>query len=253
MRVIARLRKAAALLAPSEFALRRERCVLCGCGWQVRLRRDEIAVRCLRCGASAITQSLVDVVLQACGDLAQLSVYELSAAGALVDWLRPRAGRLITSEFFDAVAPGESHHGVVCQDVQRLTFDDACFDVCTSTEVFEHVEDDIAGFREILRVLRPGGVCVFTVPLGTNAGTVERTAWRDGRRVAVLPAEYHADRYRGQRVFCYRNYGTDIVARLRDAGFASAEIVRPRPLLCGHARAVIVARKSPGAAPAGGT
>jgi ubiquinone/menaquinone biosynthesis C-methylase UbiE len=32
--------------------------------------------------------------------------------------------------------------------VQRLSFADASFDLCTSTEVFEHVPDDRAGLRE---------------------------------------------------------------------------------------------------------
>ena len=53
----------------------------------------------------------------------------------------------------------------MCQDVQHLTFDDAEFDICTSTEVFEHVPDDIKGFKEIYRVLKDDGVFIFTVPI----------------------------------------------------------------------------------------
>lgn len=243
--VLSRLRTAIDLFKPGECALARERCALCECRWQIRLRRDEIAVRCLRCGASAITQSLVEVLTRALGDLSHCDVYELSAAGTLVAWLRARAGTLHTSEFFDDVVPGAQRDGIVCQDVERLTFADACFDVCTCTEVFEHVADDAAGFREILRVLRPGGWFVFTVPLNVNGRTQERTAWRDGRRVRLLPAEYHADRFRGAHVFCYRNYGVDILDRLREAGFASADLAYPRRAQFGFARPVVIARKAP--------
>lgn len=237
------LLKAAALLKPREFAIKREACALCDRNLQVRLCRDEIAVRCLHCGASAITQSLVGVLAQAHGDLSKLSVYELSAMGPLVNWLRPRTAKLTTSEYFDGVAPGSEYRGVICQDVQRLTFNDASFDLCTSTEVFEHVADDMAGFREILRVLRPCGTFVFTVPLNRHGPTVERTELRGEQRVNILPVEYHADRYRGRRVFCYRNYAMDIVDRLLAAGFGNAEIIDPRQNLFGYARPVVVGKK----------
>jgi len=239
-----RLVKAVALIRVRELALRVEKCPLCGFLFQVRLRRDEIAVRCIRCGASAISQSLVGVLKQVSPPLSSLDAYELSAAGPLVSWLRPRVHSLTTSEYFDDTPPGQSHDGTTCQDVQRLTYASETFDLCTSTEVFEHVEDDMAGFREILRVLRPGGTLVFTVPLNLKEKrTIERTELRGDKRVNVLPAEYHADRFRGQRVFCYRNYGTDIADRLTKAGFVAVELRRPQQKLFGYARTVIVARK----------
>lgn len=241
--MIRSLRKAAELFEPRELAVGTESCALCGFRIQLRLRRDEVAVRCVRCGASAITQSLVDVLRQSVPRLASCDVYELSAAGALVAWMRGRARSLTTSELLDGVAPGATRDGVTCQDVQRLTYADASFDLCTSTEVFEHVEDDLAGFREILRVLRPGGMHVFTVPLDTGGTTIERTRLRDGQRVATLPPEYHADRYRGSSVFCYRNYGADILDRLQRAGFVGAEFRRPQRRLFGYARPVVVARR----------
>lgn len=37
-------------------------------------------------------------------------------------------------------------------------------DVLTALDVIEHVEADVAAVREFLRVLKPGGVCVITVP-----------------------------------------------------------------------------------------
>lgn len=232
------------MLRPAQLRLRREACPLCQFPLLVRLRAEEMGVRCPRCGASAVTQSLVDVLDQLGLDLAHSKVYELSAQGALVKYLRQRCRSLTLSEYFDGVTPGDWHDGIRCQDVQALTHADASFDLCTSTEVFEHVEDDAAGFREMLRVLRPGGHLVFTVPLDTSQPTVERTALENGVRKNLLPPEYHADRYRGEQVFCYRTYGADIVDRLRESGFAQAEIRMPRPTLFGFARPVVCARKA---------
>lgn len=98
--------------------------------------------------------------------------------------------------------------------------------MCTSTEVFEHVPDDEKGFREIWRVLKPGGRFVFTVPLSDSPVTVKRAEIVDGEVRHLLPLEYHGDAIRGQgRILVYRDYGRDIVTRLRLCGFANATIV----------------------------
>lgn len=219
------------------------RCPLCGPTLLIRLSQHDFGVRCLRCRASAVTMSLVDVLRDSCPDLANARCYELSSRGALVRFLERKVTSLQTSEYFDDVRPGETRDGVRCEDVQALTFANASFNVCTSTEVFEHVPDDARGFREIRRVLRPGGHFIFTVPMHPFP-TVERARLVDGKVEHLLPAEWHSDRLRGTKgVLCYRNYGEDILDRLRAAGFAEARLRRPTkgPWL-GVARPVIVAR-----------
>jgi SAM-dependent methyltransferase len=46
----------------------------------------------------------------------------------------------------------------------RLPYPDATFDLVCSLEVVEHVEDQFGFCREILRVLRPGGLAVLSTP-----------------------------------------------------------------------------------------
>ncbi|UXI66841.1 class I SAM-dependent methyltransferase [Tahibacter amnicola] len=236
--------KAMTLVRWGELRLAHDTCAVCDFPLQVQLRREEMAVRCPRCGASAVTQSIVAVIRRECADLAPLSVYEASYAGPLVRFLRGRVRSLTLSEYFPDVPSGTHQDGMLCQDLQRLSFDAAQFDLCTSTEVFEHVADDLAAFAEVFRVLRPGGRLIFTVPIDPAAATVERTALRDGERREILPPEYHADRYRGQTIFCYRNYGADILDRLRTAGFTEAALVLPDRNLFGFGRPVVVARKA---------
>lgn len=45
-----------------------------------------------------------------------------------------------------------------------IPFADASFDIITSFDVLEHIEDDGATLRELHRVLRPGGTLVLAVP-----------------------------------------------------------------------------------------
>lgn len=190
--------------------------------------------------------SLIEVLRATRPDLSRLRVYELSSRGPLVRFLRRRCAALTLSEYFEDAAPGSVRDGVRCEDVMSLTFADESFDVCTSTEVFEHVPDDARGFAEIHRALKPGGHFVFTVPMNGAAETVTRAVPGPQGPVHLLEPEYHGDRLRGPRgVLCYRTYGGDIVGRLRGAGFAAAAIAVPRGGWFGFARNVIVAQRAP--------
>jgi len=173
------------------------------------------------------------------------SVYELSARGPLFRYLAENAGNLTCSEYFEDVPRGEFHNGVQCQDVQQLTFADESFDVCTSTEVFEHVPDDLRGFAEIRRVLKPNGVFVFTVPFINESNTIERAILEPNGKIKHLYApEYHIDPLRQKPLLAFRDYGADIVNRLRKVGFADAKIVMPDgDIPWGYARRVVVAHR----------
>lgn len=49
-------------------------------------------------------------------------------------------------------------------NIYALPFPDNSFDGVILSEILEHVDDDVAGLREVLRVLKPGGVAAITVP-----------------------------------------------------------------------------------------
>ena len=47
---------------------------------------------------------------------------------------------------------------------EELPYDDGTFDLVTAFDVVEHMDDDLAGLREMRRVLRPGGRVLLFVP-----------------------------------------------------------------------------------------
>lgn len=242
MELLRRLRAARAIFQPDAFAIARMRCPFCGPSLLVRLSRDDHGVRCVRCGASAIHLAMGDALRVHAPDLASRDAYELSARGPLVAYLCRAARTLTVSEY---LPESNSRNGVRSEDVQHLTFADASFDLVTHTEVLEHVPDDARAFTELHRVLRPGGVMSFTVPLHGER-TVERARLYDGSIEHRLPPEYHRDPLRGGAgILAFRDYGRDILERLRMAGFDGAELHQPPSLAPWYvARTVIIARKA---------
>jgi SAM-dependent methyltransferase len=105
-----------------------------------------------------------------------------------------------------------------CQNIEALTYPDNSFDFVITEDVFEHVRRPEEGFREICRVLRPGGYHVFTVPFHFDRPTLVRVDTTGDEDVHLLPPEYHGDPLRGT-ILAYRTFGIDLFAQLNEIGF----------------------------------
>lgn len=97
--------------------------------------------------------------------------------------------------------------GVLRGDARRLPFPDATFDVVITSEVLEHIQDDVTAISEMVRVLKPGGRFAATVP----AWFPEVVNWK-------LSDEYHAPKSPGGHVRIYSR--TELTAKLRTAGLS---------------------------------
>ncbi len=63
-----------------------------------------------------------------------------------------------------ARARARGHRDVHCAAIERLPFADGGFDLVTCLDVIEHTAEDRVALAELLRVTRPGGLLVVTVP-----------------------------------------------------------------------------------------
>jgi len=95
--------------------------------------------------------------------------------------------------------------GVLRGDATRLPFADSCFDRVITSEVLEHIQDDVRAIAELHRVLKPGGTMAVTVP----SWFPEKINW-------MLSDEYHAPKAVGGHVRIYS--ATELTAKLRSAG-----------------------------------
>jgi SAM-dependent methyltransferase len=77
-------------------------------------------------------------------------------------------------------AHGGGRWALLAADARHLPFATAAFDAVICAEVLEHIPDHRAAAAEIVRVLRPGGILVVSVPRYLP----ERICW-------ALSADYH--------------------------------------------------------------
>jgi SAM-dependent methyltransferase len=100
------------------------------------------------------------------------------------------------------------------QDARSLQLPDAAFDVVYSMSVIEHVEGDTAdtqAVRELLRVLKPGGLLIVSVPFGRT--------YVEQRRIGVAGAARRTGNrevYFFQRIYDAREFRARILAQATD-------------------------------------
>lgn len=97
--------------------------------------------------------------------------------------------------------------GVMRGDARSLPFPDSTFDVVITSEVLEHLQDDVSAIAEMVRVLKPGGRFAATVP----SWFPETINWK-------LSDEYHAPKSVGGHVRIYAR--SELTAKLRTAGLS---------------------------------
>lgn len=87
-------------------------------------------------------------------------------------------------------------------DALALPYADGVFDIVIASEILEHIPDDEAAIAELVRVLRPGGLLVATVPRWLP----ERICW-------LLSDEYHANEGGHVRIYRADELGGKFTAR----------------------------------------
>ncbi len=139
--------------------------------------------------------------------------FEAARRGARVVALDYAADEVaITRATFAAMAQAgeinaDRFAGVVRGDATNLPFGDSSFDCIITSEMLEHVPDDVRALGELSRVLRPGGVLAATVP----SWFPEKINW-------MLSDEYHAPFVPGGHVRIYS--AAELKSKIRAAGLA---------------------------------
>lgn len=145
----------------------------------------------------------------------------------LPEWRRPAESELVGTAArlvgLDPEVEALRKHGSitarVCGSASDLPFGEGSFDLITANMVVEHLAQPLDQFREIRRVLRPGGCFVFHTPnLHGHPTVLARMVpeWLKSPLVRLLEGRVEEDRFPTH----YRaNSATELAAIAGQAGF----------------------------------
>lgn len=229
-------------------------CVICGRSGRfyynnIALWRESL--NCQHCRSTSRYRSIARGLLRAISDLTgviapslanlptlnqrRLSVYDTqppyyygSSAYPIPDFLKKTHWIKVTcSQYKPKREMGETiAEGITNQNLECLTYADESLDIVITSDVMEHVRLDGRAHREIYRVLKPGGIYLFTVPHDRSwEKTLTRVQINDpddpAKDIHLLEPEYHGDTNSEGKggVLAYRTYGKDLEAFLAAVGF----------------------------------
>ena len=173
----------------------------------VSLSRGEEYKLCIRCGANLRYEMLASCIRHRWPDLSHISVVELDPGS-------PLRGMLENSRSYLRTYHSQSHRkgiirqdGAQCEDLTALTLANDSVDLMISSDVLEHVPDLLTAFAEMNRVLRIGGMHLFTVP--TKAHTQRRAEVVDGTIRHLVEPEFHSDPLNPEGILAFWDFGRD--------------------------------------------
>jgi SAM-dependent methyltransferase len=100
-------------------------------------------------------------------------------------------------------------------DIQNMTFDDSSFDLVIHSDTMEHIPDSVRALSECYRILTPGGLLAYTIPIIYG----RMTKVRDPREQS-----YHGSPNAGSDYLVIREYGADFWVELVQAGFSEIKL-----------------------------
>ena len=166
--------------------------------------------RCIQCGSRLRSMALAAWLLhhvefegplsrfvEEAGAKQNAPLLEINEAGQLSQFLQKLPGRVLGA--YPAV------------DIQAMWYPSESFDIVLHSDTLEHIPDPLCALQECLRVLRPGGVCAFTVPV-----VVDRLT----RSTNGSLASYHGHAYTtAEDLRVHTEFGADTWKIVTSAGF----------------------------------
>lgn len=132
------------------------------------------------------------------------------------------------------------------EDFMNPSFSPNELDMVISTEVLEHVPFPYLAHRRVFKILKPGGVHIFTVPFSQLPhDTIHATLDPDGKVNFVGEPLMHGDPIRPEGVPVFTIFGQEMVQKLCDFGFDMYvfEVHSPAQGILGSGSLVFLARK----------
>ena len=181
---------------------------------------------CCFCSFSSRLRACVFLLREKIAPAPDARVYLTEQVTGVYSWFRRNFPNTIGSEYLrDGTATGQTNpQGIRHEDLTKLTLEDESQDLIASFEVCEHIPDYNRAFAECIRVLKPGGALLLSVPFHAGPKHLTRAELNaDGSITHIEPPEYHGDPLSDAGCLCFHHFGWDILKHLKAAGFRTAD------------------------------
>ncbi len=187
------------------------------------------SLRCPSCNLINRWRSSVHLFEALATPTARSFIYLTEAVTPLYRLLKQRYPKTIGSEFVAGLESGETVEirgkNILVQDVTELSFGDNSFDALLSFDVLEHVPDYRKALQEFYRVLKPGGIVLWSAPFCFAEQTeVRATLTENGQIEHHMLPDYHGDPLTDEGVLCFQSFGMDILREMEVLGFVETRV-----------------------------
>jgi SAM-dependent methyltransferase len=194
--------------------------------FELRLVVDLQLLTCVRFLAPRLARMSGKVLDVGCGEMPFRSLLPADASYTGIDVASAQAFGM------------GSNPDIVAFDGRVIPFPDASFDHVLCTEVLEHVEAPTGLIGEMLRVLRPGGTILVTVPFSARV----HHAPHDFQRFTRFQLAKLFDPFRDVEI---EERGDDLAVIANKLVAVAARLAKPRPSLSALWRLPILAALTP--------
>ena len=135
-------------------------CPVCHYEGPFLVRQDSRSTQCPSCGSFPRHRLQILVMTELLNDPStnKGSLLHMAPEFFFSKLFAPHFGKITTADI-------EREDVDYKEDLRRLSFPDATFDMVYASHVLEHIDDDEAAIKEVYRVLKPGGIAILPVPI----------------------------------------------------------------------------------------
>lgn len=204
------------------------------CEKQVTFTAEKIWFRdyllCSVCGSIPRERALMKVIADYFPNFRDLVIHESSPGNRGASYkLNTECAKYSASQFFKDITPGsiDPRTSFRCENLEDLTLPDSSIDIFITQDVMEHLFHPERAFKEISRVLKPGGAHIFSVPLINKGNKSERWASLNdyGETIFHHEPEYHGNPVDPNGVLVTMHWGYDIAGYISDIAGTPTTII----------------------------
>ena len=172
-------------------------------------------LRCITCNSAPRDRALRMLLDEHAPDWRKGHVHESSPSN---DCIKSNVQNYSASQFYTDRPLGSMVNGFGNENLEDMTFSDNTFDVIVAVDVVEHVFHPDRMVKEMLRVVKPGGIALFTTVPNYSLEQCRPRATVDentGRITELSPPIYHGNPIADGALMTW-DFGRDFNARIEE-------------------------------------